>query len=68
MRALAIGAAVAALAFTAVAYAQTLMGNCVGGLVGVDQPTGNVYCTVPTCTPTGLDFTNACDSQYIIII
>lgn len=67
MRILAIGILLLALT-AAAAYAQTLMGNCLGGLVGVDQPTGNVYCTVPTCTPTGLDFTKACNSQYIVVI
>lgn len=55
--------------FSVAAPAQTLLGNCAGGVVTANIVSGplfgNVYCTPATCTGTGLVFSNSCDSQYV---
>lgn len=50
---------------TGATMAQSLLGNCAGGFVGVDIVTGNVYCTPPSgsCS-NSLDFSQSCNSQY----
>lgn len=57
------------MSFSVAAPAQTLLGNCAGGYVTAEMVYGplfgNVYCTLPTCTGTGLVFSNSCDSQYV---
>lgn len=61
-------AAALLLATSISAVPQTLLGNCAGGFVGVDIPTGNVYCTPPSspCGNATLDLTDSCNLIFYI--
>lgn len=49
------------------AIAQTLLGNCgLTNITGIQLSTGNIYCIpISTSCANKLDFSNACNSQYV---
>lgn len=53
------------VAFAGVAAAQTFLGNCGSGIIGIQFSTGNVYCyPSPTLCSNSMDFSQSCNTQY----